>query len=166
MAKKKVIEALCEDDDVSPLLQSIVIESLHKDMKDRRESTSLPQGEHEFHGQLVFQVDTTVEQRAGGLAKPTVSLPLKAILAIALKKLGIQREGMKQFITDVAFEARAMDETVTETMEEEVGEIFKEAVDKMIDKLPKIPRAGNVMVASKVKLLKVIHTKQVSEVIR
>lgn len=165
MAKKKILPPLCDDDAVSPFMQNLIIESLHKDMKDRREGTSIPQGEYELHGQLLLQVDTTVEQRAGGLAKPTVSLPLKAILAMALQKLGVQRQNMKNFITEVAFEARSLDETVSEKMEEEISEIMSEAVDKMIEGLPKIPRNGNVMVSSQIKVLKFTPTKQVSEVV-
>lgn len=141
--------------------RDILIESLANWSKKKREETHLPEGKYEFHNEVLFQFDTVVTQKAGGLAVPTVALPLKKILAIALQKAGVQRENIAKIIQEAADEAAKAGDTVTEAMQ--ATEEALERVTAILKTLPKIPRAGGVTVTGDVQILRKVQTKQVSQ---
>jgi hypothetical protein len=88
------------------------------------------------HGDLAIAQDTE--------KTPTVSIPLYATLAIALKKAGVQAENILSIIESSVSEAIANDTKVNDGISEQVEQICDHLKTRFAETLPKTPVRGAV----------------------
>lgn len=99
-------------------------------------------GTHRVKGFLTLEVDATITKGEPNSYVPTVALPLKSILAIALRKAGVQAKNIERIVVEAATEALAFGDKV----DLEATERGLEAVKGMLAKLPLKVREGSTRV--------------------
>jgi len=67
-------------------------------------------GTHNINMHVVVHVTGTIKKAADYTRPPTVSIPLKATLALALQKAGVQRENIARILVEAMTEALNMGE--------------------------------------------------------
>ncbi len=79
---------------------------------------------------------------------PTSRIPVKAALALMLKRMGFQREEALDTLREVMEESLSMDKKATDDLLNEVGVTECETLlkQKVLDNLPRIPVKGAVSV--------------------
>ena len=129
---------------------AIVIKDLLETIIEKKLTThKLQAGQYEFHGTVELRVDAQVTKGADVPYTPTVALPHMAILAICLKKAGVQASNIKKMILESVTEALANDEQAhIQTTKKAMGE-----VEKMLSKLPKKVKTGPTTVDGSVMII-------------
>jgi len=101
----------------------------------------------------VYQVDFTIrvhgniEVANDTSKKPTVSIPLKAVVGLLLQRAGATRESSRQLLVEVMQQALKEGKKAEDVFSKEVAvvdEAIKELTEGVIDKLPKTPVKGEV----------------------
>jgi hypothetical protein len=111
---------------------------------------------------LTVELDATVTKGKSENYIPTVDIPLKATLAIVLKKAGFQRENAQRIIIEAMQEALTLDKSAIESMEElSLINQADEHVQKITAALPTKTRAGKTTI--KVHSFKIEETQKKSE---
>jgi hypothetical protein len=134
---------------LNPYLTNALTKALQSKMNAAGKKVKLPTGKTEFHGQVILDVDVTVNKAADTEYTPTVDVPLKAVLAVALMKAGIQKANITNHIV------AAMTEAI-ELGEEKAEELFgltdeaEQRVAEALSKLPKQIRSGQTNVVGTV----------------
>lgn len=79
---------------------------------------------------------------------PTVSIPLKAAMALLIKRMGFQREKAVETLRDVMQEALRLDKDAEKTIlaEQGVADAEKMLKEEVLAKLPRTPVKGAVKV--------------------
>jgi hypothetical protein len=103
------------------------------------------QGLTHINERIIIDITGTVNKFPEEMYTPTVSIPLKATLALALKKAGFQRENIIKILVATMQEALTLDESAVKSMEKLVGE-SEAKVKEIVGKLPKQTRAGKTTV--------------------
>lgn len=75
---------------------------------------------------------------------PTVSIPLYATLAIALKKAGVQAENILALIESSVIEAIAKDQSMNDELSDSIEKICDHLKTRFAETLPKTPVRGAV----------------------
>jgi len=111
------------------------------------ESLNLVAGKYRVQATAVAHVDAYLTKAEDGEYTPT-DVPIKAILAIALKRAGIGPDRIKPFIAEVAALAMKADKAVTKEIDEAL-DLFKQGIAST---LPKQPRKGAIKIEGELKL--------------
>lgn len=119
---------------------------LAKVFKD--EEVELSVGRHHFDEVLLVHVQGSVEKHDDQLAAPTVSIPLVTTLALFWEKCGIEKDKALALLREAISEAMA--EGVDENAQikariDDVNGAITAVRKELIDKLPKMRRAGRVV---------------------
>ncbi len=109
-------------------------------LADLYEEEVIPQGTHPITGTVSFGFSGAIEQLAGVMAAPNLTLPLPMVLAI-LAEAGVKADVMTQAITKAVALAAKEKTPVSEQIEVWSGAI-KEARALVLSKLPKVPKKG------------------------
>lgn len=91
---------------------------------------------------MIVHIKGAVKVGAPTQAKPTASLPTKAVIAMLLRRMGVQREAAKEVLLDILtriYEGEKVEDDILQMTG--VEEAFK-ALDEVLSRAPKIERAG------------------------
>jgi hypothetical protein len=101
-------------------------------------------GIHHVDTTVLVRITGTVTKLADTEKTPTVSIPLKATLALALQKAGIQRENIARILTEAMTEALNMDEQGEARIAEQIKDVEEAMarVEAITHDLPKTPVSG------------------------
>lgn len=93
---------------------------------------------------------------------PTASIPVKAALALMLKRMGFQREEAMETLKEVMEQALSFDKSAEKELMAELGvaDIEKELKERVLSKLPRTPVKGKVDVKD---VDVVIHSATIAE---
>lgn len=119
---------------------------LAKAWKD--EEVSLSVGRHHFDEVVVVHVQGSVEKHDDQLVAPTVSIPLVTTLALFWEKAGIEKDKALALLREAITEAMAdgVDENAQiKARIEDVNAAITAVRKELIDRLPKMHRAGKVV---------------------
>jgi len=97
-----------------------------------------------------LHVEGMLSRGKASARKPTSRALRKVTLALLVRRMGLQRAAALKLLAEVLVEAHALDadaEALLLAEHPEVEEAFSE-VDRMVDKLPKIPVQGRVTAKS------------------
>jgi hypothetical protein len=132
-------------------LAELVPLCMAKRLKDQAELGDLPAGKYRVQVTLPVGIDCFVTKGEESTYTPTPKLPLKAILAFALKKAGVDKEKMAKLIADAAIEAMKAGTKIADELE--VTEVaLRQVEEAILAKLPRSKRAGSVTVTGEVKI--------------
>jgi len=120
-------------------------------MTKKLDTEPLPAGEYTIQGVALVKVDVTIKKAPATTYRPTCHLPLKAVLAVALRKAGVQAGNIAAVIAEAAQEALALGEKVGEELE--ATEAAIKQVEAMLDKLPPQKREGATRVEGSVQVV-------------
>jgi hypothetical protein len=119
---------------------------LGKIFKD--EEVDLAVGRHCFDDTIVIRVQGSVEKHDDQLVVPTVSIPLVATIALLWEKAGIEKDKALALLREAITEAMAegVDENARiKARIDDVNAAITAVRKELIDKLPKMHRAGKVI---------------------
>lgn len=123
-------------------VQSVIAKSL-------KAMPALPVGKVAFDETLTIRVHGSVEKIADEEYTPTISVPVKALAATLLPRLGATREAAIQTLVEAITEAlnndRKADATLRERMKDAEG-AFQMVNDRLLATLPKSVRTGKTFV--------------------
>lgn len=105
----------------------------------------IPVGVHHVNGVVSVSLDAIISKEPVETYVPTVDLPLKKVLAIALQKAGVQRHNILRIIQEAAVEALKEKSQVSDYIE--VTEKSLQQVSEMLRTLPKKTRDGKTVIA-------------------
>jgi hypothetical protein len=105
----------------------------------------IPVGHHQIKGTVTIALDAVIEKLPSESYIPTVDLPIKKVLAIALQKAGVQRENILKIIQESATEALNDATPVSDYLE--VTENSLRRVSEMLANLPSKQRDGKTVIA-------------------
>lgn len=127
----------------------VAIAKLLKDTPD------LPVGTVEVDETVTLKVKATIRRNKDGEYTPTVSIPLKATLALLLAKMGFQRERAAELLVDAMTEALNEDRLGEETITARLADVdtAMERVQEITAALPKETRKGAVTVKGSVEVI-------------
>ena len=128
-----------------------------------REAPKLAPGKYHVSGQAIVSIDADVSKGEPTTYTPTTHLPLKAVLAIALKKAGVQKRNIEKIVLEAATEALGNGATVGEELA--VTERALKAVEKMLAKLPPQTREGATKVNGTVRVVSFKATPEVASMV-
>lgn len=131
--------------------------ALAKATEKAAKSIKLTPGIHNVNMIVQVHVKGTIEKKADTEKTPTVSIPLKATLALALQKAGIQRENIARILTEAMTEALNMGEQGEAKIAQELADVdaAMERVTAITATLPKTPVSGatNCKLTAEVEIL-------------
>jgi hypothetical protein len=120
------------------------------------ELDELPPGRYRVRGLATVRVDCFLSQAAPQEYTPTAKLPLKAILAVALRKAGVKRDAIAELIAKAAATALKAGDDIAQELE--VTEEALKVVEKQITAaLPRETRKGAVKVDGEVKVVSFVR---------
>ena len=101
-------------------------------------------GTHEVDTVVTLRIKGTITKKPDTEKTPTVSIPLKATLALALQKAGIQRDNIARILTEAMTEAINMDEQGEARIADQLADVEEAMarVEAITHDLPKTPVAG------------------------
>jgi hypothetical protein len=121
-------------------LQKLALSNIELSKEERKK---IAPGKHNVS--FTVTVDGTLDVAANESYTPTVDIPLIPSMALALKKMGVQREHFLGVLKDAMVEVLAADKTMREAMIKEVGLAdFESDFRKTLGTLPKRTRVGKV----------------------
>jgi hypothetical protein len=126
-------------------MDDLIRVALAKEFKEIRITTP---GVHEIDETVTLHIKGTVTRNKDYMRAPTVSIPLKATLALALQKAGFQREHIKRILIESMQEALALGEQAEGIILERLADV-DEAMTHVADaikNLGKVPTAGGTKV--------------------
>jgi hypothetical protein len=127
-------------------LMPSVIANLAKKLAPE-DGIKLAAGKYRVQATALVHVDGYLTKSPDGEFTPT-DVPIKAVLAIALKRAGIGPDRIQAFVGEIAAEAMKADKAITKELDEAL-EKFKEAIAKT---LPKQPRKGALKIEGELKV--------------
>ena len=80
-------------------------------------------GSHELDLQVTLRVRGTVVKRPATQYTPTISIPLKATLAVLLQRMGCTREAAQDLLVQVMSEALAVDGAPNKALENSLSDV-------------------------------------------
>ena len=106
--------------------------------------SEISKGEHKIDNTLTIDIKGIVNKFADESYTPTVSIPIKATLALLLNRMGFQRDKAAALIVEVMTEALKADEKADEALAATLKEIeqAEQRVADMTAALPKKTRKG------------------------
>jgi hypothetical protein len=107
----------------------------------------LPVGRTSIDTEFVVRIAGSVEKREDQFVSPTVSIPLIATLAFFVDKLGVEKTKALETLRDAITEAMMSDVEESPSIKSRIKEVSEAvaAVKKdLIERLPKMRRAGRV----------------------
>jgi len=127
----------------------VAIAKLLKDTPD------VPVGTVTVDETVTLKVKATIKRNKDGEYTPTVSIPLKATLALLLAKMGFQRDRAAELLVEAMTEALNEDRLGEETISERLADIdtAMERVQAITAALPKETRKGAVTVKGSVEVV-------------
>lgn len=118
-------------------------------------NVDLPIGSTRIKKTLTIEVDATVNKFADEEYTPTVSIPLKATMAVLLQRMGFQRDRAMELLTEAMTEALKMEKMG----EDEIAKLSAN-VDEAMERvaavtaaLPKAIRKGKTTIKGTIKEL-------------
>ncbi len=95
---------------------------------------------------FTIEISGTLRVTASTQVTPTTSIPLIPTLALAIKRMGIQREPFMEKLLEVMGEVLTADADARTAMVADLGlaEFEETLKTKVLSQLPKVPRAGAV----------------------
>ncbi len=131
-----------------------VIVVLAKHFAKAAEKLRLPPGVYPITQLVTLQLVGAVEKAADVEYTPTGEIPLLPVLALLLKRAGVQREASKALLIEVMTEALNADEDARAALEAEVGVMeAMRHVREITGALPKKTKQGATKIAVAVKVL-------------
>lgn len=120
-----------------------------------KETPDLPVGTVTVDETVTLKVKATIKRNKDGEYTPTVSIPLKATLALLLAKMGFQRDRAAELLVEAMTEALNEDRLGEETISERLADIdtAMERVQAITAALPKETRKGAVTVKGSVEVV-------------
>ena len=134
-------------------LDNILAVALANRLDKLADSTTVSQGTHEIHARIVLDVNLTLSKGRDVSYIPTVKLPLKNVLAVALAKAGFQRDNIAKLIEEAAREALAGGDMVADAIL--VTDEAMERVEKSLAKLPAAVRSGATKVTGEIEFVQI-----------
>lgn len=121
-------------------LQKLALSNIELSKEERR---LIAPGKHNVS--FTVTVDGTLDVSENETYTPTVDIPLIPSMALALKKMGVQREHFLGVLKEAMTEVLASDKDMREAMIKEVGLAdFESDFRKTLGTLPKKVRVGKV----------------------
>lgn len=114
----------------------------------KNESADLTIGRHQFDEVLLVRIRGSVEKHGDQLVSPTVSIPLVSTLALFWDKAGLNRDQALMLLREAITEAmddRVNEDTAIQQRIDDVQEAITAVRTELIDKLPKMKRAGRIV---------------------
>ena len=133
---------------LTELMPAIVANLAKKQVPEDGPDT--PAGQYRIQARATIEVDAFVTQGEGSEYTPT-EVPLKAVLAIALKRAGIGPDRIQGFIAEIAAEAMKADKAITKPLDDALAK-FKGALAASASG-PKKTRKGALKVEGQLKIL-------------
>ncbi len=111
------------------------------------DGVKLDVGHHEVDFKVLVHVTGSITKLKDTSKTPTVSIPLKATLALALQKAGVQRENITRILTEAMTEALNMGKKGEETIKEQLADVeaAMKRVTAVTSALPKTPVSGKTI---------------------
>jgi hypothetical protein len=128
-------------------MRNLLVAAMTKAMK----AEPLLPGEYHLRGRVVVEVDCTVRKGEPQTYRPTVHLPLKAILGLALVKAGVNAGDIAFIVAEAAKEALENGREVEVALEP--TEEGLKAVEKLLDRLPPQTREGASKIVGNVEVV-------------
>ena len=100
-----------------------VMIALEKMMEKMAKGTSLPPGMYVVKDQLVIQLDCTIRKDSDEQYIPTISIPLKTVLALMLQKSGSMRDYISNLIKDCMIQSVTHGPSLKDLLEAETKEL-------------------------------------------
>jgi hypothetical protein len=105
----------------------------------------LPAGSYTFEGTVALSGTVTVGESS--MVTPTASLPIIPFFALALRRMGVQREAFLQVAEGAMRDLLNLPEERQKDLIKEMDlETYEKSFRKMLGALPKTPRKGAVKV--------------------
>ena len=115
-----------------------VMVALEKMIEKMNKGTpGLPPGVYIIKDQLVIELDCTIQKDNDESYVPTISIPLKSVLALMLQKSGTMKDYISSLIKDCMIQAVTLGPSLKDLLEAETKEI-----DTYMDEVNSICRAG------------------------
>lgn len=114
----------------------------------KNESADLTVGRHQFDEVLLVRIKGSVEKHGDQMVRPTVSIPLVSTLALFWDKAGLNRDQALMLLREAITEAmddRVNEDTAIQQRIDDVQEAITAVRTELIDKLPKMKRAGRIV---------------------
>lgn len=123
-----------------------LVKLLGKDLDDA------PVGKHHVAGRVTLDLDATISRSPDSEYTPTVSVPLKATLALVLHRAGFQRDRAAEIIVEAMREALTLGEHGADEIAERIADVdaAMERVTEITESLPKQKRKGATRVTGTV----------------
>lgn len=120
-----------------------------------KEAVELPVGVHDIDEVVTVRVKGTVTKRADTSKTPTVSVPLKATLALLLDRMGFQRDAASAILVECMTEALKLGDKATGLVEERLADVEAslKRVAAVTEALPKTVVKGATIVDCEVEIL-------------
>lgn len=134
-------------------LDNTLLVALASRLDKLADSKSLQPGTRDIHVRIVLDANLTVSKGRDVSYVPTVKLPLKNVLAVALAKAGFQRDNISALIEEAAREALAGGDMVADAIL--VTDEAMERVEKSLAKLPPAIRSGATKVTGEIEFVSV-----------
>jgi len=134
---------------MNDLIQVAIAKLLAKDTPD------LPVGQVTVDEVVTLHVKATVKRNRDGEYTPTVSIPLKATLALLLARMGFQRERASELLVEAMRDALNGDRLGEDTISERMADVdaAMARVTAITSALPKETRKGAVTVKGSVEVV-------------
>ena len=115
----------------------------------------LPVGNVEVDKVVTLHVKAGITRRKDGEYTPTVSVPLKATMALLLARMGFQRDVASKLLVEVMTEALKADKLADEGIVNLLADVdaAMEMVQEITDALPKERRKGATVVSGSVEVV-------------
>jgi len=120
-----------------------------------KNTPDLPVGQVTVDEVVTLHVKADIRRGEDGEYTPTISIPLKATLALLLARMGFQREMASALLIEAMTEALAGDRLGEETISERIADVESAMarVQEITAALPKAVRKGAVTVKGSVEVV-------------
>jgi len=138
-------------------LLHVAIAKLLKDTPD------LPVGQVTVDETVTLHVKATIKRNQDGEYTPTISIPLKATMALLLAKMGFQRERAAELLIEAMTEALSGERLGEDAISERMADVdaAMARVTAITDALPKAVRKGATTVKGSVEVVEVVEPELV-----
>ena len=117
--------------------------------KWKNESANLKPGRRWIDEEIVVRVTGSVERRDDQLITPTVSIPMVTTLALLVEKMGVTREHALNLLRESLSEAMSKGIKEDASIKKRIDDVeaaITTVRQELIDQLPKMKRAGSLIV--------------------
>lgn len=125
---------------------TLVSQAVVKELSDRLKGSSVPSGRYKVHGRILLEVAAVFVQSGPESYTPTISIPLKAVLALLIQRMGFPRDKAMEVLSDCMAQALKAGTEAAPFIQDHITqvEIAMARVEAMANTLPKKTRRGKL----------------------